>query len=142
MNDGMGNSVDSRITFQGISRIDSPQVSKSSTSSIARLLPGLGALTETYTGLSKRNDARFRELSSNFPKLADWLCIGWPSCLGALGREFSNRGDNYFLLPCKLSEIYASTELRQASLDSDDTAASLEAAIMRRMSEPEVKIRL
>ena len=43
---------------------------------------------------------------------------------------------------CKLSEIYASTELRQASLDSDDTAASLGAAIMRRMSEPEVKIRL
>ena len=38
------------------------------------------------------NSAKFRELSFNFPKLADWLCIGWPNCLAALGREFINRG--------------------------------------------------
>ena len=44
------------------------------------------------TGLSKRNGAKFSGLSLNFPKLADWLCMGWPSCLAALGREFSNRG--------------------------------------------------
>ena len=43
------------------------------------------------TGLSKRNCAKFRELSLIFPKLADWLCMGWPTCLAALGREFSNR---------------------------------------------------
>ena len=43
------------------------------------------------TGLSKRNGAKLRELSLNFSKLADWLCIGWPSCLAALRREFSNR---------------------------------------------------
>ena len=27
------------------------------------------------TGLSKSNSAKFSELSINFPKLADWLCI-------------------------------------------------------------------
>ena len=48
--------------------------------------------TAFSTGSSKRNGAKFRELSLNFPKLADWLCMGWPSCLAALGREFSNRG--------------------------------------------------
>ena len=44
------------------------------------------------TGLSKRNGAKLRELSLNFPKLADWLYIGWLSCLAALGWEFSNKG--------------------------------------------------
>ena len=44
------------------------------------------------TGLSSRNGAKFRELSLNFPRLADWLCMGWPSCLAALEREFSNWG--------------------------------------------------
>ena len=42
--------------------------------------------------MSKRNGAKLRELSLNFPKLADWLYIGWLSCLAALGREFSNKG--------------------------------------------------
>ena len=42
-----------------------------------------------------------------------------------------------FLFP----EIYASTELSQSSMDSDDTG-SLEVAVMRSMSEPEVKIRI
>ena len=44
----------------------------------------------TPIGLSKRNEAKFREFSLNFPKLADWLCMGWPSILVVLGREFSN----------------------------------------------------
>ena len=42
------------------------------------------------SGLSKRNCAKFRELSLNFPKLADWLSIGRPRCLAAQWREFSN----------------------------------------------------
>ena len=44
------------------------------------------------SGLSKRNAAKFRELCSNFLKLAEWLWMGWPSCLAALGLAFSNRG--------------------------------------------------
>ena len=44
------------------------------------------------TGLSKRNGAKFRELSLNFPWLADWLCNSRPRCRAALGREFSKRG--------------------------------------------------
>ena len=43
-----------------------------------------------HTGLSKRNCAKFRELSHNFLKLADWALAGhfaWPHW----GREFSNR---------------------------------------------------
>ena len=36
--------------------------------------------------------------------------------------------------------MYASTD--QTSLDSDDTGSSLMVAILRRMSEPEAKIRL
>ena len=43
---------------------------------------------------SKRIGAKFTELSFNFPILVYWLCIGRPSCLAALGREFSNR--NHF----------------------------------------------
>ena len=31
---------------------------------------------------------KFRELSLNFPKLADWLCMGWLSCLAAWGQEY------------------------------------------------------
>ena len=33
---------------------------------------------------------KFQELSLNFPKLADWLSMGRPSCLAALRREISN----------------------------------------------------
>ena len=44
------------------------------------------------TGLRKIIVDKFRELGLNFLKLADWLCIGRPSCLTALGRKFSNRG--------------------------------------------------
>ena len=49
-------------------------------------------LASLCTGLCKRNGAKFRELSSNFPKLADWLCMGWQIYLAAHGREFLNRG--------------------------------------------------
>ena len=38
------------------------------------------------TEFSKRNGAKFGKLSMNFPKMADWLCMGWPSCPAALGR--------------------------------------------------------
>ena len=34
--------------------------------------------------------AKFQEFSYHFPKLADWLCMGWASCLAALRREISN----------------------------------------------------
>ena len=44
------------------------------------------------TGVSKRNGAKFRELSFNFPKLAAWLCMGLFSCLASLRREFSKTG--------------------------------------------------
>ena len=33
--------------------------------------------------------AKFRELSLNFQKLADWLCMGWPRCLAALRHAIS-----------------------------------------------------
>ena len=45
-------------------------------------------LPTTYesTGLSKRIGAKFREFSLNFPKLSDWLCMGWPIFLAVLAR--------------------------------------------------------
>ena len=51
-----------------------------------------GHSVKCYAGLSEINGAKFRELSLSFPKLVDWLCTGWPSCLAALRLEFSNRG--------------------------------------------------
>ena len=44
----------------------------------------------SYTELCKIIPAKFRELSLNFPKLADWLCMGWASCLVALRREIQS----------------------------------------------------
>ena len=44
------------------------------------------------TELSKRSGTKFRELSLNFPKLADWLCMGWPSCLALEGGNFLTGG--------------------------------------------------
>ena len=52
------------------------------------------------TGLSKRNGAKIRELSLNFPSLADWLCNSRPRCRAALGRNFQ-RGAISFAPPCK-----------------------------------------
>ena len=40
-----------------------------------------------HTQWCKIITAKFRELILNFPKLADWLCMGWPSCLAALRGE-------------------------------------------------------
>ena len=57
------------------------------------------------TGLSKRNGAKFRELILNFPKLADCLCMGWLSCLAALGRKFSDRGTFILHRPVHVPEI-------------------------------------
>ena len=56
-------------------------------------------LASLCAGLCKRNGTKFRELSSNFPKLGDWLCMSWPFCLAALGREFLNRGTFLLLKP-------------------------------------------
>ena len=57
------------------------------------------------TGLSKINGTKLWELGLNFPKLADWLCMGWPSCLAALGREFSNRGTFLLHDPVKATKL-------------------------------------
>ena len=51
------------------------------------------------TGLSKRDGAKFSELGLDFPKLADWLCMGRPSFLAAIRWEFSNRGTFLLLDP-------------------------------------------
>ena len=51
-----------------------------------------GTVLPNSTGLSKRNGAKFSELSQNFPKLADKAVHGSSLCLAALGAEFSNRG--------------------------------------------------
>ena len=45
----------------------------------------VSSLVICCTGLSKRNCANFGELSWYFQLLADWLCIGRPHCLAALG---------------------------------------------------------
>ena len=44
------------------------------------------------TGLSKRNGAKFREFSRNFPKLADWAVHGRSLCLAALGAGILKQG--------------------------------------------------
>ena len=52
------------------------------------------------TGLSKRNGAKFRELSQNFPKLADWFVhwqVNLPGC--TVGGNFQ-KGDISFAQPC------------------------------------------
>ena len=39
------------------------------------------------------NNAKLRELSLNFPKLADWLRMDWSSCLAALARTPRGRAE-------------------------------------------------
>ena len=51
-------------------------------------------------GLSKMKGAKFRELSSNFPKLADWLCMGWPFVPGSPWSGIFKQGDIYFAQAC------------------------------------------
>ena len=46
----------------------------------------------TNTGLSKRNGAKFREFSRNFPKLADWAVYGRSLFLAALGARIFKQG--------------------------------------------------
>ena len=48
------------------------------------------------TGWSEKKGAKLSELSWNFPKLADWLCMGWSVCQAAAKAGNSNRG-NFFL---------------------------------------------
>ena len=40
--------------------------------------------------------AKLCEFSLNFPKFADWLCMGWSVCQAAAKAGNSNRG-NFFL---------------------------------------------
>ena len=44
------------------------------------------------TGWSEKKPAKLSELSLNFPKLADWLCMGWSVCQAAAKARNSNRG--------------------------------------------------
>ena len=49
------------------------------------------------TRLTKIKGTKLSELSLNFPRSTDWLCIGRPSCLAALGRDFFlNRGHFFY----------------------------------------------
>ena len=58
------------------------------------------------TGLSKRNGAKLRELTSNFPKLADWLCMSWPSCWLHRGGKFQTCRNNFSHL-CTSRDCYS-----------------------------------
>ena len=53
-------------------------------------ISGTQCILHTYTESCKIIPAKFRELSLNFPKLADWLCMSWQGCLAALRQEISN----------------------------------------------------
>ena len=44
------------------------------------------------TGLSEKKAAKLSEFSLNFPKLADWLCMGWSVCQAGAKAGNSNRG--------------------------------------------------
>ena len=47
-------------------------------------------------GMSPRNGNKFRELSLNFSKLADWLCISWQN----LGGNIQTEGHLFYTLLC------------------------------------------
>ena len=51
-----------------------------------------GLPNKACTGLSKRNGAKLRELSYNFPKLADWAVHGRPHCVAAVGAGIFKQG--------------------------------------------------
>ena len=61
--------------------------------------PHLFWIPSPSTRLSKTYCAKFRELSLNFPKLADWLCMGRPSCPAALRQT---QEDNSFADPLNM----------------------------------------
>ena len=44
------------------------------------------------TGLSEKKAAKLSEFGLDFPKLADWLCMGWSVCQAAAKAGNSNRG--------------------------------------------------
>ena len=55
------------------------------------------------TGLSKRKGAKFRELSSNFPKLVDWLSVhGLANLPGSQWAEILSRGTFLLLKPVRI----------------------------------------
>ena len=59
-----------------------------------------------YTGWSEKNPAKLSELSLNFPKLADWLCMGWSVCQAAAKAGNSNRGNFFCTGLYKASQNY------------------------------------
>ena len=60
----------------------------------------------TYTGLSKRNGAKLRELSYNFPKLADMAVHGRPHRVAAVGAGIFKQGTFLLHHPVQLEAIY------------------------------------
>ena len=51
------------------------------------------------TGWSEKKPAKLSEFSLNFPKLADWLCMGWSVCQAAAKEGNSNRGKSFLHQP-------------------------------------------
>ena len=72
-----------------------------------------------YTGLSKRNAAKFRELSQNFPKLAGWA-VHWQVTLSGCTWDGNfQQWDISFAQPCRMSSLlctYTSKMLTVSSL--------------------------
>ena len=49
--------------------------------------------------VERKKAAKLSELSLNFPKLADWLCMGWSVCQAAAKAGNSNRGKVFLHQP-------------------------------------------
>ena len=49
--------------------------------------------------VEQKKAAKLSEFSLNFPKLADWLCMGWSVCQAAAKAWYSNRGKKIFAQP-------------------------------------------
>ena len=55
--------------------------------------------------VSEKKAAKLSEFSLNFPKLADWLCMGCSVCQAAAKAGNSNRGD-FFAPACNIPPGY------------------------------------
>ena len=55
---------------------------------------------KTSTRWSEKKGAKLSELSLNFPKLADWLCMGWSVCQAAA------KAENSYAYVLKLLQIW------------------------------------
>ena len=85
-----GSSIHQYRDFLNPTRRPTVMSTNKNTIQIVTLLQKLQFARQLRTELCRIVPAKLWELSGNFPKLADWLCIGWPSCLAALRREISN----------------------------------------------------